>query len=517
MAGACMSLGLRFAGTADKTAAATLREMTLRFVRLKSRAGAGGDRSSLGAFIDRPTLETCVGVAAVALSCVMAGTGDLSTLRLLRRLRLRLDASAGPPGAGGQGAAATAAQDATSGSGGVSGLSYGAHMAISTATGFLFLGGGARSFATDNGSVAALLIATYPRFPQNTGDQRCHLQAFRHLYALATRSRLLQTVDAATQRPVYAPVELVVKKTVKNAPANESGRENVDPNVDAMDEDTPARAGTCPSKGGSDDDETTTETVHATAPCLLPEEDRLVRVKVVGDRYWPVEVDLTALETRAASLELLYGRRQLPVQRLTGALPYAADPTGARAGLARALHAAAAASLRPPKLWFNCDENNDDATGVAVRASTYGSSALQQDAVGVFTSDPALLGFKRLMCGHVGAADAAAAELAEFCRAALHECMSREEPSALPAYVDMHASVAALLSRAGSSNASNATCDAAIGHSLTACDVRLLAAYSVGSDSSTDSSATISRSLAAGFHATVAKALEDLGYAAPGG
>ena len=33
----------------------------------------------------------------------------------------------------------------------------------------------------------------------------------------------------------------------------------------------------------------------------------------------------------------------------------------------------------------------------------------------------------------------------------------------------------------------------------------------------TDSSATMSRSLAAGFHATVAKALEDLGYAAPGG
>ena len=70
-------------------------------------------------------------------------------------------------------------------------------------------------------SIAALLISIYPRFPQNTGDQRCHLQAFRHLYALATRSRLLQTVDAATQRPMYAPVELVVKKTVKNAPANE--------------------------------------------------------------------------------------------------------------------------------------------------------------------------------------------------------------------------------------------------------------------------------------------------------
>ena len=64
---------------------------------------------------------------------------------------------------------------------------------------------------------------------------------------------------------------------------------------------------------------------------------------------------------------------------------------------------------------------------MAVRASTYGSSALEQDAVGVFTSDPALLGFKRLMCGRIGADDAASAELAEFCRAALHECMTRED------------------------------------------------------------------------------------------
>ena len=76
--------------------------------------------------------------------------------------------------------------------------------------------------------------------------------------------------------------------------------------------------------------------------------------------------------------------------------------------------------------------DDDDATGVAVRASTYGSSALEQDAVGVFTSDPALLGFKRLMCGVVGADDAASAELAEFCRAALHECMTREDAASLP-------------------------------------------------------------------------------------
>ena len=544
LAGACMSLGLRYAGTADATAAATLREMTLRFVRLKSRC-KDGPHGGLGALIDRPTLETCVGVAAVALSCVMAGTGDLASLRLLRRLRLRLDASGGGGanganggGAGQQGSAAAAAAEASSGGGGASGLSHGAHMAIGMAIGFLFLGGGTRTFATDNGSVAALLIATYPRFPQNTGDQRCHLQAFRHLYALAARSRLLQTVDAATQRPVYAPLELTVKKLTGGA-SSSPGRtaqtrgENADPNVSAAesscDKNSPEN-----HPGAEPTDET--ETVHATAPCLLPEEDRLVRLRVVGDRYWPVEVDLsTTGPHRAAAIDLLYLGRRLPVQRLTGALPYAADPTGARAGLARALHAAAAASLRPPRVFVSTqgaeDDDDDARVGVAVRASTYGSSALEQDAVGVFTSDPALLGFKRLMCGRIGSDDIASAELAEFCRAALHECMTREDAGALPAYVDLHASVASLISAAASESASHESAKsgeaagwgtretsdaaAAIGHSLTACDVRLLAAYSAGTrahGTPAQGGATMSASLAAGFHASVAEALENLGY-----
>ena len=146
----------------------------------------------------------------------------------------------------------------------------------------------------------------------------------------------------------------------------------------------------------------------------------------------------------------------------------------------------------------------------------------------------------------IGADDAASAELAEFCRAALHECMTREDAASLPAYVDLHASVASLISAAaaaggespggespapvpGSGAGSGAEMDAAaaaIGHSLTACDVRLLAAYSAGTARSAPpdpraaqagAGATMSRSLAAGFHAAVAKALEDIGYASPGG
>ena len=118
---------------------------------MKSAAAAGGFPGKL---VDRPTLETCVGVAAIALSLVMAGTGDLAALRLLRRLRLRLDV-AGVAGAAAT--AATAAAAATTGAGGAAGLSHGAHVAISMALGFLFLGGGTKTFATDDASVAALL------------------------------------------------------------------------------------------------------------------------------------------------------------------------------------------------------------------------------------------------------------------------------------------------------------------------------------------------------------------------
>lgn len=63
---------------------------------------------------------------------------------------------------------------------------------ISMAIGFLFLGGGALSFGTDNEAVAALVVALFPRLPDSTTDQRPHLQAFRHLYALAARKRVLK-------------------------------------------------------------------------------------------------------------------------------------------------------------------------------------------------------------------------------------------------------------------------------------------------------------------------------------
>ena len=88
-------------------------------------------------------------------------SGHLPTLRLLLGLMKRLS---------------PAPLQVTPNSGTVGGLHYGNHMAISMALGFLFCGGGHRTFRTDNLAVASLLISLFPKFPQNPMDQRCHLQ-----------------------------------------------------------------------------------------------------------------------------------------------------------------------------------------------------------------------------------------------------------------------------------------------------------------------------------------------------
>ena len=40
-----------------------------------------------------------------------------------------------------------------------------------------------------------------------------------------------------------------------------------------------------------EEDEEQYEVHRVTAPCLLPEEGRLVSLRVVGDRYWPVCIE----------------------------------------------------------------------------------------------------------------------------------------------------------------------------------------------------------------------------------
>ena len=80
LAGACLALGLRFMGTGLQAAKEVLTTYLKHFAALRR-----ADRDPR--FADRATMETALSTAAIALSLVMAGTGHLETLRLLRSLR----------------------------------------------------------------------------------------------------------------------------------------------------------------------------------------------------------------------------------------------------------------------------------------------------------------------------------------------------------------------------------------------------------------------------------------------
>ncbi|KAL4095580.1 hypothetical protein PRIC1_008954 [Phytophthora ramorum] len=190
VAGACMSIGLRFAGTGNVTARTTLRKYVLHFRELRAKSSSSsssmrlrGSNNVVAAATERATIERCLAVCAQALALIDAGTGNIETLTLLRSITLRQRVDAG--------------------------MSYGNHMTLSMAIGLLFLGGGRATVSRSKEAIAALVISLYPMPPMNTADNKYHLQAFRHLYVLAVdNSRLLETVDVNTKRTCAVQVRV---------------------------------------------------------------------------------------------------------------------------------------------------------------------------------------------------------------------------------------------------------------------------------------------------------------------
>eukprot|EP00775_Hariotina_reticulata_P010096 gene10096-10252_t len=143
---------------------------------------------AIGLRLDKVAIENCIVTVLLSLCLVMAGSGHLPTFRLVQALSRR---SAGPirsPSGDGQalqtpgGIAALLAGPGT----GCGHITYGHHLAVSLAAGLLFLSAGRSSLSTSNEGIAALLIALYPVWPNSPIDQRAHLQAFRHLYVMAS-------------------------------------------------------------------------------------------------------------------------------------------------------------------------------------------------------------------------------------------------------------------------------------------------------------------------------------------
>ncbi|KDO23963.1 hypothetical protein SPRG_22263 [Saprolegnia parasitica CBS 223.65] len=117
IAGACFSIGLKFAGTHHPDAKRVLMSFLDEFQLWRAKLGRTAD-------VSRVTLERVLGTIAQSLALVMAGTGDLECMRLLRSLLLRQKVDAHGD------------------------ITYGNHMAMSSALGLLFLGGGRCSVRT---------------------------------------------------------------------------------------------------------------------------------------------------------------------------------------------------------------------------------------------------------------------------------------------------------------------------------------------------------------------------------
>jgi len=246
VSGACFSLGLRYAGTGNSKASEIIHTRILELQKLRD----GNDPISLSLRPEQPIIEMCLGSTAVALAMVMAGTGDLETLRLLKVLRWKCDDS----------------------------VMYGNHMAYAAAIGLLFLGGGSCTLGREPADIAALLIAFFPRFSAETSDNQYHLQALRHLYVLALRNRKIEAIDIDSKERVFIPMQVQY-----------SDRSSVD----------------------------------IKTPCLLLDKGKMLKVHIVSERYYPVEVDLEPFLKTDTNISLY-------VKKKSGHLTYMQDPYALR-------------------------------------------------------------------------------------------------------------------------------------------------------------------------------------------
>ncbi|CAM0955935.1 unnamed protein product [Alopecurus aequalis] len=359
--GACIAIGLRYAGSRNGDAQELLYSYTVHFlneikhisVRTPSILPKG-----LLQYVDRGTLELCLHLIVLSLSLVMAGSGHLQTFRLLRYLRGRSSAE-------GQ-------------------VNYGLQMAVSLAIGFLFLGGGTHTFSTSNSAIAALLITLYPRLPTGPNDNRCHLQAFRHLYVLATEPRRVQTVDVDTGLPVYCPLEVTVAETEYYDHTN----------------------------------------YCEVTPCLLPERSMLKNVRVCGPRYWPQVIKLTPEDKpwwRSGDKTDPFNGGVLYIKRKVGSCSYSDDPIGCQSLLSRAMHEV-------------CDTPSTSC-GTQLNRSSLSSFRVDQ-LVSTFSENPSLIAFAKLCCeSWKGRCNG---NFQEFCSQVLYECMSKDRPALLQVYISFY-------------------------------------------------------------------------------
>lgn len=256
--GAAMVIGLRFAGTENLVAFQTLKKIITFFF------SANGQY--IGEYAGKATVESCIILVLIALSLVFAGTGNLSILRMIRMTRARI----GPQH---------------------SSVTYGSHMGIHMALGFLFLGAGRYTISRRPQAIAALVCALFPKFPAHSNDNRYHLQALRHLYVLAVEPRLFLPRDLNSGKLVVCKLSYI-----------------------------------------EFDQKSFVETM---APCILPELDTLKAVHINDVNYWPVVFERG--RNWETLIEILKSNECIDIVQKAGCLSHLDDPNRLKSLLAQTL------------------------------------------------------------------------------------------------------------------------------------------------------------------------------------
>ncbi|KAG2188928.1 hypothetical protein INT44_004070 [Umbelopsis vinacea] len=285
IAGCCLSIGLRYAGSRNEEAFRCLLKQfdffakrsqstgkicflfwfKVRSFELINSAFYNVTASNFQQKITRSLMKACRDIVATAASIVMAGTGNQELWERLSSLHDRI----GPD------------------------VNYGSHMATHMAAGLLFTGGGKYTLGTSNLAIATLLCSFYPFFPTVADDNMYHLQAFRHLWALALECRWLIPRDIGNDQPCRLPLTVTVFDDDPSIAL--SARKHRDINV--------------------------------VAPLVVPDFGLIKSIKVDSPRYWPLVINMQE-DIRSANNIIHKGI--LYVKRKQGHETYDADSKGRR-------------------------------------------------------------------------------------------------------------------------------------------------------------------------------------------
>jgi anaphase-promoting complex subunit 1 len=223
LSGLLWSISLKYAGSGDISVRDFLINYLDQFIRLSRLPALRYDSR-----LTRNTVRNCQDLVALSAATVMAGTGDLELFRRFRSLHGRVNPD----------------------------TPYGSHMAAHMALGALFFGAGCYTFGTSNLAIASLIIAFYPVFPMDVTDNKAHLQAFRHFWALAAEPRSIIPRDIDTGRAIS--LDLVIHM-----------------------------------RDGS--------VQRIMAPKLLPDLEAISRISSLSSEYWPVTLDFASNPAHLAS------------------------------------------------------------------------------------------------------------------------------------------------------------------------------------------------------------------------